>query len=103
MTRELHAEGRWVPGAFDPEELRQKYRDERDERLRPDGKAQYLPHPGPCRPTFLPARPRVMTPSTTIERTDHVNDPESRRSADVHGGRNRARRHELRGIRRAEK
>jgi cyclohexanone monooxygenase len=31
-----------VPGAFDPEELRQKYRDERDERLRPDGKAQYL-------------------------------------------------------------
>src|SRR5215472_14863760 len=42
MTRGLHAEDRWVPGAFDPEELRQKYREERDKRLRPDSKAQYL-------------------------------------------------------------
>ena len=51
MTRELHAEGRWVPGAFDPEELRQKYREERDKRPRPDSKAQYLDVTGSfCRP-----------------------------------------------------
>src|SRR5215831_2979460 len=98
MTRGLHAEDRWVPGSLDPEEPRRKYREERDKRLRPDGKVQYLDVTGSfCRPG------RVMTPSTAIERTDHVNDPESRRSADVHGGRNRPRRHELRGIRRAEK
>jgi len=42
MTRGLQAEDRWVPGAFDPEELRQKYREERDNWLRPDGKGQYL-------------------------------------------------------------
>ena len=42
MAHGLHAEDRWVPGAFDPEELCQKYRDKRDKRLRPDGKAQYL-------------------------------------------------------------
>jgi hypothetical protein len=42
MTCELHAEHRWVHGASGPEELRRKYRDERDKRLRPHGKAQYL-------------------------------------------------------------
>ena len=42
MTRGLHVKDRWVPGAFDPEELRQKYRKEHDNWLRPDGKAQYL-------------------------------------------------------------
>ena len=52
---------------------------------------------------FLLARPGAMTPSTAVERTDHVNDPESRRSANVHGGRNHPRRHELRGIQRAER
>jgi hypothetical protein len=35
MACEPHAEDRWVPGAFDPEELRRKYRDEREKRLRP--------------------------------------------------------------------
>src|SRR5262249_45587122 len=53
------------------------------------------------RPTFSAGPAPVMTPSTAIERKDHVNDPESRRSPDVHGGRNHPRRHELRGIRRA--
>lgn len=34
--------GQGSPGGFDPVELRQKYRAERDKRLRPDGNAQYL-------------------------------------------------------------
>ena len=42
MARGLHAKARWVPGAFDTEELRQKYQDERDKWLRPDCNAQYL-------------------------------------------------------------
>lgn len=32
---------------FDPEELRQKYREERDRRLRPDGTGQYMEVTGP--------------------------------------------------------
>lgn len=34
--------GQGSSSGFDPVELRQKYRDERDKRLRPDGNAQYL-------------------------------------------------------------
>lgn len=34
--------GRRASGEFDPARLRQKYRQERDKRLRPDGNAQYL-------------------------------------------------------------
>ena len=38
ITNEVHSEG---PEGFDPEELRQKYRAERDKRLRQDGNEQY--------------------------------------------------------------
>jgi hypothetical protein len=50
----------------------------------------------------LAAAARATTPSTAIDRTNHVNEPESRRGADVHGGRNHPRRHEPRGIRPSE-
>ena len=70
--------------AFDPDALRDKYRAERDKRLRPDGNDQYVEIAGPVRP--LPRRP--------VRRADRA------RPADRRGRRRRHRRRLRRPARR---
>ena len=55
---------------IDKDALKQKYAEERDKRLRPDGNDQYLRLAGPARP--LPRRPVHAASASATPLTDHV-------------------------------
>ena len=63
--------------AFDPDALREKYREERDKRIRPDGNEQYVEVDGRVRP--LRRRPVRRADSTREPLTDDVDVVDHRR------------------------